>query len=286
LVWFANSGRPTEGPWKRHVITTNCKRAYDVALVDLDRDGDLDAAASTWVGNHFAWFENPGKAGLDKEWRRHLIDENVAETRTIRAADFNDDGTPDLLGTARVGNLVAWYEKPATADALWKRHVIDDRSVSPTHGHPVDLDGDGDQDVVVGIGMLQPTGAKDTNQVVWYENLGRPGRGRDWKKHVVGELVGAFEAVAGDLDGDGDRDVVATAWGAAGQVVWFENKGDPRGLWTSHVLKEKWINANQVIIADLDSDRRADIVATAERGANELRWWRNAGSGGETRSKP
>src|SRR5262245_4210911 len=123
LVWFANSGRPAEGPWKRFVISTNCKRAYDVALVDLDGDGDLDVAASTWVGNHFAWFENPGKASLDKEWRRHVIDENVAETRTIRAADFNGDGKPDLLGTARVGNLVAWYEKSATPAGLWTRHV-------------------------------------------------------------------------------------------------------------------------------------------------------------------
>jgi hypothetical protein len=127
------------------------------------------------------------------------------------------------------------------------------------------------------LGMLASEGQANTNQVVWYENVGQPGNGETWKKHVVGSLPFAFEAVAADLDGDGDLDIVATAWGGAGQLVWFENTGDPRSPWTKHVLKDNWPRANQVIVADLDGDRRLDIVATAEVGANELRWWRNLG---------
>jgi hypothetical protein len=30
-----------------------------------------------------------------------------------------------------------------------------------------------------------------------------------------------------------------------------------------------------VILADLDSDGLPDIIACAERGSNEVRWWRN-----------
>jgi len=43
------------------------------------------------------------------------------------------------------------------------------------------------------------------------------------------------------------------------------------------ILKDNWPKANQVIVADLDGDGRLDIVASAERGSNELRWWRNLG---------
>jgi hypothetical protein len=253
-----------------------------VALVDLDGDGHLDVAASSWKGNQFAWFKNPGKSTSDKEWKKYLIADNLAETRTIRAADFNGDKKMDLLGTATNDNLVVWFEnsgKPAAGP--WKKHIIDDKSPRPAHGHAVDLDGDGDMDVVMALGMGAPPGQKDTHQVVWYENVGKPGKGTKWKKHVIGELEQAFEAVAVDLNGDGHLDVVATSWGEAGKVVWFENPGDPRGKWKKHVLKEKWPRANQVIAVDLNKDGRPDIAAVAERGANEFRWWRNEGRGKE-----
>ncbi|MFT5471490.1 MAG: hypothetical protein ACI8UO_006624, partial [Verrucomicrobiales bacterium] len=47
--------------------------------------------------------------------------------------------------------------------------------------------------------------------------------------------------------------------------------------WTQHRLKHNWRSANQVIIADMNSDGRLDIVAGAEHGSNEVRWWRNEG---------
>jgi hypothetical protein len=274
LVWFENSGRPAQDKvWKRHVISTNLKRAYDVALADLNADGRLDVAASAWNGNHIAWFANPDPAANKPEWTKHMIDDNIAETRTVRLADFNGDGKSDVLATARLANLTAWYER--TDQGPWRRHEIDAKSPQPVHGQPTDLDGDGDVDVVMALGMLAKEGQADTNQVVWYENVGRPGKGSAWKKHVVGTLTFAFEAGAADLDGDGDSDIVATAWGGTGHVVWFENTGDASTGWRRHVLKEKWSRANQVIVADLDGDRLLDIIATAERGANELRWWRN-----------
>src|SRR5262249_20113384 len=113
------------------------------------------------------------------------------------------------------------------------------------------------------------------------ENVGKPGDGSTWKKHVISEAFpGAFEAFAGDLNGDGHIDIVATAWGArpGGRLVWFENPGDPtQSPWKMHILKENWTNANSVIIADLNGDKRPDIAATAERGSNEFRWWVNLG---------
>ncbi|HMC65749.1 MAG TPA: VCBS repeat-containing protein [Gemmataceae bacterium] len=278
IVWFENSGKPAEGPWKRHVITTSFKRAYDVALADVDGDGNMDVAATSWIGNSIAWFENPHKTQPGKEWAKHMIDENIKETRTVRFADFNRDGKPDILATARVGNLIAWYENPGPpADKPWKRHIIDDRSVNPTHGHPVDLDGDGDMDVVMALGFT----SLQAGEIVWYENVGKPGDGTTWKKHVIcANFPCAFEAFAADLNGDGHIDVVATAWGAkpGGRVVWFENPGDPKKTpWKMHVLKEGWTRANQVLVADLNADNRPDIIASAEHGSNEVRWWRNEG---------
>ena len=72
--------------------------------------------------------------------------------------------------------------------------------------------------------------------------------------------------------------MVATGWNPHGRIAWFENTGDPTSEWKVHSIKERWSNAVTVLLTDLDQDGRLDIVACAERGANEIRWWRNVGS--------
>jgi hypothetical protein len=273
LYWFENSGTPTDGNlWRLHPITIGgYMRAYDVALADFNGDGVLDVAASAYTGNRLAWFENPGTP--DGEWKMHMVDADLPESRTVRVLDLNQDGKPDLLATGRAGNLVCWYENPGgAADGPWARHVIDDAINGPVHGMPVDMDGDGDMDVVMASGMF----GHIPGSVVWYENDGDP-TGGPWQRHVIcDDLTGAFEAFAADLDGDGQIEVAATSWQPGG-LYYFKHGGDPRGPWTKHVLKEPWVLANQVVIADLDGDGRLDIIAEAERGSNELRWWRNEG---------
>jgi len=274
LLWFENNGNTRDDrPWQYHYITQgDLAGAYDVAVADLDGDGDLDVAVSTWrKGNLFAWFEN-----REGQWIKHIIEEHIGQTRTICATDINGNGRTDLLGTAAAGDQVMWYEN--TGDLLnrgWIKHVID-APPGPSHGHPADMDGDGDVDVVMAEGVWGPEDPR-LHQVVWYENDGRPER-CPWKRHVICEqFVNAFEAVAADLDGDGNMEVVATGWGDHGRVALFKHSGDPRGPWNMQILKDNWPKANQVIVADLDGDGRLDIVASAERGSNELRWWRNEG---------
>ncbi|QEG33433.1 FG-GAP repeat domain-containing protein [Bythopirellula goksoeyrii] len=286
IRWFENPGNEKIAwPWKLHRVSARMEvpGSYDVALADIDEDGDLDVAASSWrFGNRFDWFENVGAAGTGAEWKRHKVDLDIRETRTIDVADFNRDGMPDLLGSARVGNKILWYENSGQPkEEMWKKHIIDDKTVAPAHGQPVDLDGDGDLDVVMAFGIAAAVGnqSPESHQVSWYENVGTPGLGTDWKKHTIApSFPQGFEAVAGDLDNDGDIDVVATGWSAEGRLAWFENTGDPRGEWNMHVIKPLWPMANTVIIADLDNDGLLDIAGSAEHGANEIRWWRNLGA--------
>jgi FG-GAP-like repeat len=287
LRWFENDGTPRDDkPWRLHVIARGTlPGAYDVAVADLDKDGNPDVAATSWrLGNQFAWFRNPGTIDPKNEtyWDKHLIDGDLAETRTVSLGDINHDGRIDMLGTATKAGLVAWYENPEQpATQPWKRHLID-KTGRPAHGHLVDMDGDGDLDVVMATGMASHLAGSEVqpvvHQVVWYENVGSPGDGSTWLKHIIAEhFEQGFEAVAADLNADGKLEVVATSWAMPGKVAWFENSGDPRGPWTMHVIKDNWRSANQVVVADFDGDGRPDLAASADDKTNELIWWRNEG---------
>ena len=276
VLWFEFDGDPRRAEsWSHHYICEGgLPGAYDVEVADFDGDGELEVAASSWIkGNRFSYFDRRGG-----EWRETIIDSNVAETRMVRAADVNGNGRLDLVGTATGANLLAWYENTGDpSSGPWPRHVIDDTQVKPNHGDIVDMDGDGGVDVLVAIRgddsnkeSLETPGA----QIAWYENVG-DGR---WQKHVIADPFHyASHAIAADLDGDGELEVLASAWGAEGRLAMFKHRGDPRGPWDMQVLKANWSKASQMIAVDIDGDGRLDVVACAERGSNELRWWRNLG---------
>jgi hypothetical protein len=268
IVWFQNDGTPADGGWTEHAIAPGTMvYAYDVDVADLDDDGDLDVAASSYAGNEFAWFENPGDPTVEG-WSKHVVARGEI-TLTIRIADFDLDGRPDLLASALDTGLF-WFENggaPAI-DGFIEHRIM--RLGRPSHGEPVDLDADGDLDVV----MAKGGAVSARGEISWFEN--RLGGKRFLQRRIQRSLPQAFEAVAGDVDGDGDLDVAASVWSYPGGLMWFENRGSGR-RWCKRVLLDVWQNGNSVLLHDLNGDDRLDVISTAERGTNQLRWWRNEG---------
>ncbi len=74
-----------------------------------------------------------------------------------------------------------------------------------------------------------------------------------------------------DIDGDGDPDVVATAY-VKGYVVWFENHLPDDWEW--HTIDDNLVGANDLCTADVDGDGKLDVIATG-RISYDLIWYEN-----------
>jgi hypothetical protein len=141
-----------------------------------------------------------------------VIDSRMIEHRTVRQGDFNRDGRIDLLAAsvgfsstqaaaesepAVHGASVVWFENPARPrEQPWPKHVIDDRSRGPIQGHPIDLDRDGDLDVLMAFGMRPEHILQDQHAIAWYENRGGAQDSTAWRRHVLANLPSAFETFA------------------------------------------------------------------------------------------
>jgi hypothetical protein len=203
--------RPADEPWR---IERIARESQDEALStgDIDRDGRVDLLLGT------RWMRNEGGS-----WRSYKIDpENVNPPDRNRLADINGDGRLDaIVGFRAISTAgdVVWYEQGANPSAPWTRHLVG-TVVGPMSLDVVDIDGDGDPDIVAGEHNLKNPG---TARLLVFENL--DGHGGRWRERLIYTGDEHHDgALAVDLDGDGDLDIVSIGWGH-GKVLWYENLG-------------------------------------------------------------
>ena len=207
--WFQNPGPgPAQTqPWNKIPIGSLERMPMTMDLADIDGDGLEDAIVPDREFT-LSWHRRFDSTGLF--WASFEIawPSDMARPKAVRVGDIDLDGRPDLVATAvdavETGLLVgvAWLRQPADAmQADWTPYNIGgpegekfDRIVL------LDLDGDGDLDVVT-------TEERNNSNVI-------PGLGVVWYENPVIELDG-------DVDRDGvtgvsDLGMLLSMWGATG----------------------------------------------------------------------
>jgi FG-GAP-like repeat len=179
-------------------ISVGTHRYYHgLGVCDVNKDGQMDIVIP------HGWWRNPGKQNLGKgvwEFRKlNLTNDTKPETLAgadIYADDLDLDGDNDLIMSSAHLAGVWWFENVGTNEEPQHKYHLIFEEVSQTHAlHLVDINGDGQKDLVTGKrwwahgpkGDINPNA---TPVMFWIEVKRTKGKPPQFAPHVIDASAG------------------------------------------------------------------------------------------------
>jgi len=272
--YLENTGSATTPVFVLRTGTANPLAGQDLgsesapALADLDRDGDLDLVAGEQGGTFFH-FENAGTRTAavfvaSVGAANPLAGQDLGSGSALAAGDTDGDGDPDLVATNAAGAFFDFENTGGIASPAFRLRAGiasalagESAGASPT---PVlgDLDADGDLDLLGGAG--------DGSFRYFESRAGRVVPRTGAASPLAGVVPGTDASASfGDLDGDGDLDLVL---GDAGGTlrVYLDTGSATNPVWAERAGAQNPLNGQDVgagstpALADLDRDGDLDLV--------------------------
>jgi len=255
--------------------------SHHVAWADLDGDGKKELINAPLIGEKsLAPTYDQDKASIfwysPKDWKRHTVAADVPGIiHRVRPVKWDSGSREQFLVASFEG--IALYRAKGAGDAMTFEKTL------LSAGHAEKAPRLGASDVGVGtedgkrfFASVEPWHGNEV--VVYTEKAGQ------WQRRVIFDKVtSGHEIAVVDLNGDGRDDIVANDNSRATQQnpnaspgvhVFFAPADPATGEWTYRRIEDK-LAMNSCVGADINGDKRPDLVCTGAGGA--VRWYENKG---------
>lgn len=228
-----------------------------VRVGDLTGDGRRDLVITTWQ-----WSSNEGaillyeNLGDGTEYASPIQISTLEGRSDLELIDLDSDGDLDVIVDG------AWYEN--SNSSFEKRNSI----ALPEHF--VDWDQDADVDALTIV----------NDKLVWLENDGKGNFGSNVELGDVGIWESLYSGLyTGDLDSDGQLDVVTLSWcrSCDNSLRWFPVVDGKLGV-SREIGESSFQDPTHLIPADIDGDGDTDFFSTGtvDGWPDSLVWAENA----------
>ncbi|MDM7991981.1 MAG: M20/M25/M40 family metallo-hydrolase [Candidatus Fermentibacter sp.] len=244
--WFRNLSSP-EG--FSYGSTCGAKSRLS-GLADMDGDGDTDLVTGN-LDDELELSRNSDGSGMN--WQKSTIVPDLFPSLSgVLPADIDADGDADVVACNYAPGLVMACLNTDGEGGSWNPVDVCVGVIGFRNPRASDVDGDGSIDLVC-VNYLQ-------DRICWWDNVG--GSGTGWQLHEIPFPIKSPRCCdAGDVDGDGDMDILVAATGGA-SVLLLENN-DGSGLsWSETAICTSLPMPSFVRISDVDGDPFFDALVS------------------------
>ncbi|MCB1047980.1 MAG: T9SS type A sorting domain-containing protein, partial [Calditrichaeota bacterium] len=233
-----------------------------ISYCDINQDGIGDILITSKEYDLVTWLEIDESGEVSNTG---LVSFSLYGGQVVAEGDLDGDGETDFVSSSWENDMIyAIYS--VGNEAGFGRAVPVFRTNNVTGIAVLDVDGNGTLDIVAG---------RD-NFVFWVENSAT-----GWILNenfiIDGEISGFVDLAWGDLDGDGDNDIVSSG-DSDGKIVWYENEDGAGQFGFPRAISLSSLGVRDIKCVDIDSDNDLDIVS-AETMEDQVSLYLNHGNG-------